>query len=55
MDFDLVAISPVAGYGIGERITDADLIKAILADERQSHVQKVAKAPAPTKPSAKDA
>lgn len=47
MDFDLVVVSPVAGFEIGARITDRDLVAAILADERHAHVVKVAREAAP--------
>ena len=50
MDFDLVVVSPVAGYEIGARITDRGLIAEILADERESHVRKVAALPAEAAP-----
>ncbi|GEP00648.1 hypothetical protein [Methylobacterium haplocladii] len=47
MDFDLVVISPVAGYEAGQRISDPNKVAAIMADREQAaHVVKVAPAKA---------
>lgn len=55
-EYDLVATSPVAGYERGQRITDDALIADILADERATHVVKVARPePVPKKGAKPDA
>lgn len=44
--FDLVVTSPFASYAVGERITDQEAVKAVLAEGRGASVVKVARAPA---------
>ncbi|MBX9934547.1 MAG: hypothetical protein K2Y56_24030 [Methylobacterium sp.] len=40
--FDLVVKSPFASYAVGQRITDPEVVKAILTDGRSASVVKVA-------------
>lgn len=45
-DFHLVVSDPFDGYERGAHITDPELIAAILADERETRVRRIAAPPA---------
>lgn len=51
MAFELVALTPVAGYAIGDRITDPADIAKIVGTDAEANVVRVAAPDAPAKKS----